>query len=72
MDNEHEGKGGSYIVENGVTRLVERTQDHPDGNRPRAADGTPIGNDGKPVEPEPAAAVVSRRVVAPKLPAALD
>jgi hypothetical protein len=41
--DEFHGVGGSYIVENGVRRQVEKpTQDHPDGNRPRNSDGTAI------------------------------
>lgn len=43
--------GGSYKIDGkgGVT-LVERTQPHPEGNRPRTADGTPINR----VEQQPA------------------
>lgn len=36
-------QGGSYIADkNGKTRLVERTQDHPGGNRPRDENGGPL------------------------------
>lgn len=37
------GVGGSYRIEKGgKVKLLEQTQPHPDGNRPRAADGTPL------------------------------
>ncbi len=36
--------GGSYKKDKktGKTKLVECTKDHPDGNRPRNADGQPL------------------------------
>lgn len=35
--------GGCYVIENGVRRLVEEpTADHPEGNRAREANGTPV------------------------------
>lgn len=36
--------GGSYKADKktGKTKLVERTDDHPEGNRPRNADGLPL------------------------------
>lgn len=41
--DEFHGQGGSYIVENGARRRVEEsTKDHPEGNRPRDADGKPL------------------------------
>lgn len=38
------GEGGSYVIDKkgSKPRLVARTQDQADGNRPRAADGTPL------------------------------
>jgi hypothetical protein len=53
--DKYEGMGGSYIVKNGERVLVERTQDHPEGNCPRAADGTPL-DAGVPRKAEAAAA----------------
>lgn len=49
------GEGGSYLIKKpgGKPELVERTVDQPEGNRPRAADGTPL--DVVPVPAEPAA-----------------
>lgn len=37
-------QGGSYIKKKGAKKAVlkERTKQHPEGNRPRAADGTPL------------------------------
>ena len=66
--DEFHGQGGSYIVENGVRRRVEApTKDHPEGNRPRDAEGKPLdvvpATDDKPAEParrrSPAAAAAS-------------
>jgi hypothetical protein len=34
--------GGSYDNRDGKMKLVERTEDHPEGNRPRDAEGKPI------------------------------
>ncbi|MBV2125730.1 MAG: hypothetical protein ABW152_18085 [Candidatus Thiodiazotropha endolucinida] len=34
--------GGSYDNRKGEMKLVERTKDHPEGNRPRDAEGNPI------------------------------
>jgi hypothetical protein len=37
------GQGGSYIVKNGKReRVTDPTQDHPEGNCARDADGTPV------------------------------
>lgn len=34
--NENQGAGGSYAIgEDGARVLVDRTEDHPEGNRPR-------------------------------------
>jgi len=36
-------EGGSYIKDKGKKpRLVERTKDHPEGNRPRDPEGKPL------------------------------
>lgn len=45
--------GGSYTAnEEGDVTLVERTQNHPGGNRPRDAEGKPINREQQPqVEP---------------------
>lgn len=47
------GEGGSYLIKKpgGKPELVERTVDQPDGNRPRAADGTPQDVVPAPAEP---------------------
>lgn len=40
--DQNQGQGGSYTVgEDGVRTLIESTQDHPEGNRPRAAEAQP-------------------------------
>lgn len=40
--NQNQGTGGSYTIgEDGNKTLVERTEDHPEGNRPRDAEETP-------------------------------
>lgn len=44
--------GGTYINDGKKTRLVDRTTDHPDGNRPRDANGNPLG--GVPPKRKPA------------------
>jgi hypothetical protein len=55
MADQYEGQGGSYIIENGVRRLVHRTEDHPGGNRPRDAEGRPLDPvTGQPLEAAPA------------------
>lgn len=47
------GEGGCYVIENGVRRRVEdATKDHPEGHRPRDADGKPL--DVRPEPPAPA------------------
>lgn len=47
-------QGGSYIKDkNGRERLTGRTQDHPEGNRPRDDKGRPL--DAPPKKPAPAA-----------------
>ena len=45
----NEGKGGSYVSKNGERELVQRTEDHPDGNAARDAQGRRLGMDGKPI-----------------------
>ena len=40
--DEHDGKGGSYVMVDGKRQLVERTEEHQLGNRPRDADGKPL------------------------------
>lgn len=35
--------GGRYERKGDDLKRVEGTQDHPDGNRPRTADGQPMG-----------------------------
>lgn len=52
--------GGSYEIRDGKRVLVERTEDHPEGNRPRAADGRPI-DAATGAEPAPAAPPPRRR-----------
>lgn len=55
--NETHGQGGSYAIgESGASVLVERTEDHPEGNRPRdeAPPPAPAKRTGKP-KPAPAA-----------------
>lgn len=49
--------GGTYEIRDGKSVLVTpATKDHPDGNRPREADGTPItGPDERTFNPAPAA-----------------
>lgn len=38
--------GGSYTAnDKGDVTLVEQTQDHPNGNRPRDAEGNPINRE---------------------------
>lgn len=37
------GRGGSYVIEGGVRRRIAGTDDHPEGNRARDADGRPAG-----------------------------
>ena len=44
-----QGIGGSYRIEKGSkAKRVHGTEEHPDGNRPRAADGTPLDGDPHP------------------------
>ncbi len=49
--DEHEGKGGSYVMIDGKRHLVERTEDHPQGNRPRGGNDSPL--DGDEIEQQP-------------------
>ena len=41
QQDENEGLGGTYIMRNGRRELVQRTVEHPEGNRPRDANGAP-------------------------------
>lgn len=45
-------EGGSYIVnpETGKRERVEHTQDHPEGNCARDAEGKPLGQPTQPVQ----------------------
>lgn len=64
MADKYEGMGGSYIMnKDGVRTLVERTEDHPEGNRPRDAQGRPLD----PVTGKP---LVTETAAAPAVPAA--
>jgi hypothetical protein len=49
-------RGGSYLVDKpgGKPKLVHATVDHPEGNRPRHADGTPVIRPEPDVAPTPA------------------
>lgn len=61
------GEGGSYLIKKpgGKPELVERTIDQPDGNRPRAPDGTP-----QDVVPAPAAPAAHKSEATPRAAAA--
>lgn len=49
-DDEYQGMGGSYVIEDGKRVLVGApTRDHPEGNRARDADGNALD------QPEPVA-----------------
>lgn len=51
--DEFRGVGGSYVVgRDGTRKRVEETTDHPEGNRPRDADGR-ILVDGSPLAETP-------------------
>lgn len=51
-------QGGSYVSDGkGPARLVARTEEHAEGNRPRAADGTPLA---KPQQVAPPAKAASK------------
>lgn len=54
-------RGGSYKAEKGQKpKRVDGTEPHPEGNRARAADGTPLDEQGRPIaakdKPEPSRA----------------
>lgn len=40
--------GGRFEMKNGKRVPIAGTENHPDGNRARDKDGTPLGTDGKP------------------------
>lgn len=49
-------EGGSYVIKDGQRVRIAHTQDHPDGNRPRGADGRALRTEGWHAErAEPAA-----------------
>jgi hypothetical protein len=49
---ENDGQGGSYVIQDGQRVLLERTRDHPDGNRPRDENGKPLDEPVAPVPPK--------------------
>jgi hypothetical protein len=45
-------EGGSYTQQpDGTLQRVSYTEDHPEGNRPRDAEGRPLAADGRPLPP---------------------
>ena len=43
--------GGSYaVIDNVLTQVEAPTADHPEGNRPRSADGKPLDANGRPMD----------------------
>jgi hypothetical protein len=55
MKDEFAGQGGSYVFKDGKRVQVEApTKDHPEGNRPRDADGRPLDAAPEPERPTPA------------------
>ena len=63
--------GGSYVIgKDGKPKLRERTVTHPEGDRPRAADGSPAyarAGDASP-RPGPTKSKASRETPATKAP----
>ena len=56
MNNATHGQGGSYAIgESGEHALVERTEDHPEGNRPRDEPAAAPAKRPAKIKPAPAA-----------------